>query len=92
VSDPTPIDPIDARLAELGSATEPIRARSGFAERVMMATAVENGWQRELVRSARRLIPVAALAALVALAWAVASESSTDAAIAVADDSLELEW
>jgi hypothetical protein len=92
VSDRNQLDSIDARLAELGKATEPIRARRGFAERVMLATSAENGWQLELLRSARRSIPFALVAAIVALSWAVVSESATDAAIAVADDSMDLEW
>jgi hypothetical protein len=92
VSDRNQIDPVDARLAELGEATASIRARPGFAERVMLATAADNGWQLELLRSAGRSVPFALIAAVVAIAWAVVSNSSTDAAIAVADDTTELEW
>ncbi len=91
MSDRNQIDPIDARLAELGKATEPLRARAGFVERVMIATATEGSWQAELVRSARRLVPIALVAAVLAVTWAFMSESSTDAAIAVTD-SVELEW
>jgi hypothetical protein len=43
------------------------------------------------VRSARRLVPIALVAAVLAVTWAFMSESSTDAAIAVTD-SVELEW
>jgi hypothetical protein len=86
------LDPIDRRLAELGRATLPIRARAGFRERVMLAALAESGWQRELLRTSLRLIPIAAIAAAAALGWALATTSATEAAIAVADDSLEVLW
>lgn len=85
-----PDDAVDRRLAELGRATESIRARGGFADRVMLRVLAEGaGWRDELVRSARRLVPLAALAAVIAMVWAVASETSTDEALAVAEDEEE---
>jgi hypothetical protein len=85
---------VDRRLGELGAATEPIRAGRGFADRVMLRVMAEGvGWRDELVRSGRRLVPLAALAAVLAVAWAVISESSTDQAVAVAeDDEEEILW
>jgi hypothetical protein len=93
VEDEQQMDPVDRRLAELGRATEPIRARHGFAERVMLAAAAEIGWQPEVLRSARRLLPIAALAAVLATSWALWTQSSTDAMIAAADETEEeLDW
>ena len=84
---------LDLELAELGRATEPIRARAGFSERVMAAVQAESfGWRDELVRSARRVVPALALAAVVAVVWAVSSDVATDEALAVAEDTVELEW
>jgi hypothetical protein len=93
VNDPT--DGVDLRLAELGKATESIAARSGFVDRLMLRVTAETvSWREEMVRSSRRLVPLAALAAMVALTWAVVSESSADHALAVADDEVgvEMEW
>lgn len=84
-----PHDEVDRRLGELARATEPIRAQSGFAQRVMLRVAAEGGWREELVRSARRLVPLAALAAVVAVTWAVLSASTTDEALAVAEENVE---
>lgn len=92
MSDRNEIDPIDARLAELGTLTEPLGARSGFTERVMLAALAESGWQVELLRSARRLIPIAALTAMLAVTWGWLSESSTDSELAAADETMEIEW
>lgn len=88
-----PEDSVESRLAELGAATEPIRARAGFADRVLQAVQVEAvGWPVELLRSARRLAPLGAVMAAVALVWALASSSAADEALAVADQTVELEW
>jgi hypothetical protein len=85
-----PDDAVDRRLAELGRATESIRARAAFSDRVMLRVLAEGaGWREELLRSARRLVPLAALAAVIALVWAVQSETSTDEALAVAEDQEE---
>ncbi len=84
-----PHDEVDRRLGKLARATESIRARSGFAERVMLRVAAEGGWREELVRSSRRLVPLAALAAVAAVAWAVLSASTTDEALAVAEENVE---
>jgi hypothetical protein len=87
-------DRIDAELARIAQATAPLRPRAGYLERVMAAVHAESllGWRHELVRSARRLVPLAGIAAAAALTWAVVSERSTDEAFASWDDSVELEW
>lgn len=92
MNDPQQLDAIDQELARLGTATEPLRARPGFRDRVMAAAIAVPSWQVELLRSARGLVPVAALAAVMAVAWALVSESSTDAVIAVSEDTSVLEW
>ena len=85
---------IETRLAELGRATSALSARAGYFERVMLAVHAETrtGWRNELVRSARRLVPIAAVAAAGALTWAVLSERSADEAFAAWDETVELEW
>lgn len=77
---------IDQRLARLSGETNALRPSVGFSARVMQSIELEalrapsfweNAW-----RSSRRLIPVAAVAAVVAVAWAVQVESSVDDALA----------
>ncbi len=86
---------IDERLERLASATRGVRPRTDFGARVMQAIEHEReaGWLQDVLRSARRVIPVAALAAAVTVFWAIRSESSFDEAIAASlDDAVELEW
>ncbi|MEP7049321.1 MAG: hypothetical protein ABJB12_03170 [Pseudomonadota bacterium] len=73
---------IDQRLARLSGATNALRPSVGFSARVMQAiereaprapSFWENAWS-----SSRRLVPVAAIAAVLAVAWAVQVESSVD--------------
>jgi hypothetical protein len=72
-----------ARLERLRAATEPVRPRAGFDARV--AAAIERdvppgAWMGELPAAARRLWPVAVVAAAVCAGWAVQSERIWDAA------------
>jgi hypothetical protein len=85
---------LDRELAKLGQRTMAVHPRVGFADRVLEAVQVENTtrYDREVLRSGRRFLPVAALAAVVALMGAALGESSTNAALAVADDPVEIAW
>jgi hypothetical protein len=88
------VDEVSRRLAELGARTAGVRASSGFADRAMAAvndSAVLPGI--ELLRSARRLFPLAILLALVSAAWALESQHSSNRAIVASDVvSQELDW
>ncbi len=66
----------DARLDRLRSATDPVRPGADFAARVaatIARDAARTGWLGDLFRPARRLVPVAALAAALGLVWAAES-------------------
>lgn len=73
---------IDQRLARLSGATEGLRPSAGFSARVMLAiesvphqapNIFETAWF-----SARRLVPVAAIAAALAVVWAVQVDGTVD--------------
>jgi hypothetical protein len=87
-----PQDSVDARLRELGRATEVIRARAGFADLVMNAIQREPIWLTELVSSSRRLLPIAALAAVLSVAWGKWSTDSANEVLAASDEIVEIEW
>jgi hypothetical protein len=87
-----PQDNVDARLKELGTATDTIRARAGFADLVMNSIQREPIWPSELLRSARRLLPVAALAAVLSLVWSKVSTDSANEVLAASDEIVEIEW
>lgn len=86
-------DDIDRRLEELGLRTESIGASSGFSERVMLAVQVNQApmFGVELLRSATKLVPVAALAAVLAIVWAAVTQDATTELMAAVDP-VELEW
>jgi hypothetical protein len=87
-------DEFSTRLAELGARTAAVRASSGFADRVMFAVG-DSGFVPglELLRSARRLLPLAIVAALLSAAWALESEQSSNRAIAASESAnQELDW
>jgi hypothetical protein len=86
---------IDQRLARLSGETNALRPSVGFSVRVLQAIELEaqrapsfweNAW-----RSSRRLLPVAALAAVLAVAWAAQVESSVDDALATSYASVGFE-
>ena len=71
---------IDQRLARLSGATDALRPSHGFSARVMQAidaeaspSFFETAWF-----SARRLVPVAAIAAALAVVWAVQVDGTVD--------------
>ncbi len=89
---------IDARLERLRTATEPVRPRADFAARVAGAVArdgtlASRDWTFDLSRAARRLLPVAAMAAALGLVWAVQSARSADEALTASNTAeLDAEW
>ena len=89
----TDLEDIDQRLARLGRKTEALRPSAGFSARVMSAVAaegtpsfLENAWF-----SSRRLLPVAAIAAALAVVWAAQVDRSVDDELATSYASVELE-
>ena len=73
---------IDQRLARLSGETSGLRPSVGFSARVMLAIESEalrgpSFWENAWL-SSRRLLPVAAIAAVLAVGWAVQVESSVD--------------
>jgi len=83
----------EQRLARLSGATDALRPSAGFSARVMLAV------EREAVPSflettwfsARRMLPVAAIAAAMAVVWAVQVDGYVDDELASSYASLELE-
>jgi hypothetical protein len=71
---------IDQRLTRLSGTTEGLRPSAGFSARVMLAidaqtapSLFESAWF-----SARRLVPFAAVAAALAVVWAVQVDGTVD--------------
>ncbi len=84
---------IDRRLARLSDATEGLRPSAGFSARVMLAIDAqpapgifETAWF-----SARRLVPVAAIAAALAVVWAVQVDGTVDDELATSYASVGFE-
>ena len=90
MSDP---NDIDVRLSRLTRASEGLLPSAGFSARV--ALAIEQGglpgfWETTWF-SGRRLLPVAALCAALAVVWAAQVDNSVDDALATSYASMELE-
>ena len=85
---------VDKRLERLGRETIGIRPSAGFTSRVMRSIEPERkaAWLVDTPRLGWRFLPVAALAAVVAMAWAIRSESALEDALATSADAVELEW
>lgn len=89
---------IEERLGRLAKATENVRPRADFTAKVMGAVNAEktkpapSDWWSDVPFVARRLLPVAAIAAAVGIAWAVRTSGDVDTAFANSYDSMELEW
>lgn len=84
---------IDRRLARLSGATEGLRPSAGFSSRVMLAIdaqAVPNIFEIAWF-SARRLVPVAAIAAALAVGWAVQVDGTVDDELATSYASVGFE-
>ena len=89
----TDLEDIDQRLARLGRSTEGLRPSAGFSARVMSSiqsqatpSFLESAWF-----SSRRLLPVAAIAAALAVVWAVQVDRSVDDELATSYASVGLE-
>ncbi len=88
---------VDERLARLAKSTDNVRPRADFTARVMSAVSAEKArpasdWWSDVPYVARRLLPVAAIAAAVGIVWAVRTSNDVDTAFADSYDSMELEW
>ncbi len=76
----TDLEDIDRRLARLRDATEAVHESPAFSARVLQALAAESApsfWENAWF-SSRRLLPVAAVAAALAVGWAVQVDRSAD--------------
>ena len=91
----------DARLERLRLATDAARPRADFGARVAAAverdaaaTGASADWFFDLWRPARRLLPVAALAAALGIVWAARTERAWNDASTASRNSTELdaEW
>jgi len=71
---------IDQRLARLSGETAALRPTSGFSARVMRAIGAESApsFFETTWFSARRMLPIAAVAAALAVVWAVQVDGSVD--------------
>jgi hypothetical protein len=87
-------DDIERRLSRLREDSESLRASPGFEERVMLAALAAPAPEThvKVARPLWRAMPVAMIAAALAVVWAFASEESTDEAFAVSDETVELQW
>jgi hypothetical protein len=74
------LEDIDQRLARLASSSEGLHASAGFAARVLQAIDAEArpGFWENAWFSSRRLLPIAAIAAVFAVGWAVQVDRSVD--------------
>jgi hypothetical protein len=90
VTDP---EDIDQRLARLARGTEAVRPSAGFSARVMLAVNAEAApnFLESAWFSSRRLLPIAAIAAAIAVVWAVQVDRSVDDELATSYASVELE-
>jgi hypothetical protein len=88
----------DARLTRLQAATAVLRPRPDFAARVAATIAreregAEADWLSELFRPARRLVPVAAIAAAAGVLSAMQSEPAWHGMeVATSAAGLDTEW
>ena len=89
----TDLEDIDQRLARLGRGTEALRPSAGFSARVMSAIATETApsFLESAWFSSRRLLPIAAIAAALAVVWAVQVDRSVDDELATSYASVGLE-
>jgi hypothetical protein len=77
----------DRRLLELAQATSALKARPGFNQQVMLAVAAAAAapvWWGALDRRARFFVPLAALAALFCVSWALMARQAVDDSLALA--------
>lgn len=84
----------DERLVSIGQATAKLRPRGGYNERVMRAVQASrgNGMFDGMLRASRAMVPVAVMAAALAMGWAAHSDRAADMALASSFDVMEIEW
>ena len=84
---------IEQRLARLSGSTSALRPSAGFSARVMLAIEREAAPSFLVTTwlSARRLLPVAAIAAAMAVVWAVQVDGTVDDELASSYAAMELE-
>ena len=89
----TDLEDMDQRLLRLARSTDALRPSAGFSAHVMSRITAEAapGLLESAWFSARRLVPVAALAAALAVVWAVQAERSVDDELATTYASVGLE-
>jgi hypothetical protein len=87
------LEDIDQRLVRLGRSTEALRPSAGFSGRVLASVAaraapsfLESAWF-----SSRRILPIVAIAAALAVVWAEQVDRSVDDELATSYASVELE-
>lgn len=85
---------MDERLARIGQATASLRPRPGYDDRVMRAVQASRGAGAfdGVLRAARAVMPVAVMAAALAVGWAVRTDRAADMALASSFDAVEMEW
>lgn len=84
---------LEQRLARLGAGTAAVRPRGGFNDRVMRAVQSSRPSLFDgVLRSARAMVPVALVAAALAVGWAVRTDRAADMALAASFDAVETEW
>jgi hypothetical protein len=87
------LEDIDQRLARLAGATHAVRPSAGFSAQVMRAIEAETvpGFWENAWFSSRRLLPIAAIAAALAVGWAMQVDRSVDDELATSYASVGLE-
>lgn len=82
------------RLAAVGRRTAALRPRGGYNDRVMRAVQASRGAGvfDGLVRASRAIMPVAVMAAALAVGWALRTDRAADMALASTYDVVEVEW
>jgi hypothetical protein len=84
---------IDERLEALGRATEVVGPRPGFSRAVMQAIEADSlGLWAQVAGLARRVIPLAAVVAALAIGLAVESDFAADEELASTFGAMEVEW
>jgi hypothetical protein len=86
-------DNVDGKLKRLAAETESIGASAQFSTRVMqgLPRVMPSGFWTDVTASARWLVPAFALAAVVAVVWAVSSEELNTELLA-STETAEIEW
>jgi len=84
---------IEQRLARLSTETTALRPSAGFSARVMLAIQAQTqpSFLETTWFSARRLVPIAAMAAALAVVWAVQVDGTVDDELAASYASMGLE-